>query len=209
VSRCGFALCFCCTAIVEQLGMPLVPVVAMTDYRIGDRMHRLLRGYKDAPTAATREARTAALGALVQLWLVANAESLRVRFASGWDLVTTVPSTCGRVGSPADALAGAVPALAALHRPVLARGPDHLGHLSAARRGFALASGSEYADLRAHRLLVFDDTVVTGARAQSAAAALRGGGIRVVGILVVGRALGAGQTSRARRIRTAPSSRTG
>jgi len=37
---------------------------------------------------------------------------------------------------------------------------------------------------------VFDDTVTTGARAQSAAAALRECGARVAGILVVGRVLG-------------------
>ena len=38
-------------------------------------------------------------------------------------------------------------------------------------------------------VLVFDDSVTTGARAQSAAAALRLAGARVVGILAVGRAL--------------------
>jgi adenine/guanine phosphoribosyltransferase-like PRPP-binding protein len=37
-------------------------------------------------------------------------------------------------------------------------------------------------------VLVFDDSVTTGARSQSAAAALRMSGAHVVGILVVGRA---------------------
>jgi predicted amidophosphoribosyltransferase len=186
----GFALCFCCATIVEQLRMPLVPVVAMADYRIGDRLHRLLRGYKDAPSPAARHARTSALAALVELWLESNADVLRARFVD-WDLVTTVPSTCGRVGSPVDALAGAVPGLAALHRSsVLSPGTDRVGHLRAARRGYVVSASIGRRGLRGRRILVLDDTVVTGARAQSAAAALRAGGARVSGILAVGRVLG-------------------
>jgi orotate phosphoribosyltransferase len=37
---------------------------------------------------------------------------------------------------------------------------------------------------------VFDDSITTGSRAQSAAAALRMAGAQVVGILAVGRAVG-------------------
>ena len=92
----GFAHCFCCTTIVEQLAMPLVPVVAMTEYRIGDRMHGLLRGYKDAPSTEARASRRSALAALVELWLAANGDAVRARFSGGWDLVTAVPSSCGR-----------------------------------------------------------------------------------------------------------------
>jgi predicted amidophosphoribosyltransferase len=188
----GFALCFCCTAVVEQLRLPLVPVVAMAEYRLGDRMHRLLRGYKDAPSLVAREARTAALAALVELWLGANEESLRVRFSGGWDLVTTVPSSRGRVGSPADALVERVLSLADATRSLLVRGDERLGHLVAARRGYVLSPDVESRALADKSVLVFDDSVTTGARAQSAAAALRTVGVRVKGILVVGRALGAG-----------------
>ncbi|HEY4929250.1 MAG TPA: hypothetical protein VIH95_08855 [Acidimicrobiales bacterium] len=38
----------------RQLGLPLVPLVALREYRIGDADHRRLRGYKDAPTPAQR-----------------------------------------------------------------------------------------------------------------------------------------------------------
>jgi predicted amidophosphoribosyltransferase len=189
---CGFPLCFCCTTIVEQLRLPLVPVVAMTDYRIGGRMHGLLRGYKDAPSREARAARTSALAALVALWLDANEDRVRARFGAGWDLVATVPSSRGRAGSPAAALVDRVPPLAELDRALLVRGDDRLGHLVASRRGFVLSSALERSALGTRRVLVFDDTMTTGARAQSAAAALREGGVRVTGILVVGRALGAG-----------------
>lgn len=183
--------------------MPLAPVVAMTEYRIGDRMHGLLRGYKDAPSVEARAARRSALTALVELWLSANEDTLRARFSGGWDLVTTVPSSCGRAGSPADALVEAVPGLAELDRPLLVRGDEPLGHLVASRRGYVASSELERRALAARRILVFDDTVTTGARAQSAAAALRECGAKVAGILVVGRVLGV-ESRRCGTVRGAP-----
>jgi orotate phosphoribosyltransferase len=60
----------------------------------------------------------------------------------------------------------------------------------AARRGFELADGVERGRLEGRRVLVVDDTVITGSRAQSAAAALRIHGAHVVGILVLGRVVG-------------------
>jgi predicted amidophosphoribosyltransferase len=189
-NRRGFARCFCCTTIVEQLALPLAPVVAMTEYRIGDRMHGLLRGYKDAPSAEARMARRTALATLVELWLASNADAVRDRCSGGWDLVTTVPSSWRRAGSPADALVEAVPGLAELVQPLLVRGDEPLGHLVASRRGYVVSSGIERRVLHGRRILVFDDTLTTGARAQSAAAALRECGARVAGILVVGRVLG-------------------
>ena len=47
-TRPSFAVCFCCSVLVRQLRMPLVPVVAMAAYRLGGGLHRHLRGYKDA-----------------------------------------------------------------------------------------------------------------------------------------------------------------
>jgi hypothetical protein len=207
--RLGYALCFCCTAIAEQLRLPLVPIVAMCDYRVGDRMHRLLRGYKDASSPEARAARTSALAALVELWLDSNADSLQSRFSGGWDLVTTVPSSCGRRGSPARALLEGVPALAGLRRPLLVRGHDCLGHLVASRRGYVLSEDVERRALRARSVLVVDDSVTTGARAQSAAATLRDAGVHVKGILVVGRALGAGAVRRRPPLPDAPGARLG
>jgi predicted amidophosphoribosyltransferase len=57
------------------------------------------------------------------------------------------------------------------------------------RNGFALLPGVDRAGLDGLPVLVFDDSITTGARAQSAAATLRLAGARVVGNLAVGRAL--------------------
>ncbi len=187
--RPRFALCFCCRTTIRQLQMPLAPVVAMTDYRVGDGMHRLLRGYKDAPVDEVRRQRLGALSSLVESWMAANLELLDERFDTPWSVVATVPSSRRPVGSPADAVATRVPGLARLHRPLLVRGPRTVDHLIASRHGFEVATHVDPGWLRNQRILVFDDSITTGARAQSAVAALRGRGAHVVGVLAVGRAV--------------------
>jgi len=184
-----FAHCFCCATLVRQLRMPLVPVVAVADYRVGDPMHRRLRGYKDAPVAEARETCAARLGDLVRVWMAANRAQLDRQFVPGWDLVATVPSSGRPVGAPADDLVRRVPTLALRHRTLLVRGPETTGHLRAARRGFEIPSSVDSESLIGRRVLVFDDSITTGARAQSAAAALRMAGADVVGVLAVGRSV--------------------
>ena len=51
-------------------------------------------------------------------------------------------------------------------------------------------------DVAGRRLVVVDDTWVTGARARSAATALARAGARVAGIVVVGRAVDPGASTR-------------
>ncbi len=186
-----FALCFCCTVVAGQLRMPLVPLVAAVDYRVHDGMHRRLRGYKDAVVAEQRQRYRRELAGLIGPWLEASAPGLRRRFGSGWDVVTTVPSSRRPAGSPVDAVVREVPALRTLRRPLLVCGPSRTDHLVAARQGFELARGVDLSWLRGRSVLIVDDSVTTGARAQSAAAALRIGGARVPGIVVIGRAVAA------------------
>ncbi|HEX3461674.1 MAG TPA: hypothetical protein VHT49_12275 [Acidimicrobiales bacterium] len=183
----GFGLCFCCSTLVRRLRMPLAPVTAVTPYRVGDEMHRLLRGYKDASEAEARSARTARLAGLLCQWLGDHQGRLSGRTGGPWDMVVGVPSS-HRPGAPVDALVQGVPALARKHRPLLVGGTEPTDHLVASRRGFAVAADRESRDrTRGDRALVVDDSFTTGARAQSAVAALRMAGIRVAGVLVVGR----------------------
>lgn len=183
----GFALCYCCTTLIGRLQMPLAPVTAVTPYRVGDRMHRLLRGYKDAPMAEARSICTSQLAGILRWWLSEHGDRLLARTGGPWDLVVGVPSS-QRPMAPVDALVDAVPALARQHLSLLVRGPEFTDHLVASRRGFAVTSdGDAGCDERGRRALVVDDSFTTGARAQSAVAALRLAGVRVAGVLVVGR----------------------
>lgn len=186
----GFAHCFCCATLVRRLQMPLVPVEALIDYRMGDRMHRRLRGYKDAPVADVRRAHARALAAVVEHRMAEARVGLEQRFGSGWDLVVTVPSSSRPAGTPVDALVALVPALAAQHGSLLVRGSEPMDHLQPSRRGFEVRASVDRNLLHRRRILVFDDTLITGARAQSAVAALRIAGGQVVGVVTAGRVVG-------------------
>jgi glutamine phosphoribosylpyrophosphate amidotransferase len=169
--------------------MPLVPLVTVTEYQTGDGMHRRLRGYKDAPVAEVRDECTEQLAQMLGGWQNVDAAGTGRGIVSRWDLVATVPSSRRPEGAPVAAVVDAVPRLGRCHRPLLARGPAPTGHLLAARRGFVIRPEVDRDRLRGARVLLVDDTVVTGARAQSAAAALRLGGAQVVGVLALGRAV--------------------
>ena len=73
--------------------------------------------------------------------------------------------------------------------PGRAEGPRARVRSQAHREAFAPAPGVDRAGLNDLTVVVIDDTTTTGAAAQSAAAALRLAGARVVGVLVLGRAL--------------------
>ena len=187
-TRGRFALCYCCRVLVRQLQMPLVPMVAVADYRVGDALHRRLRGYKDAPVArGPGPASPSWSPCSTPGWTPAGpgcaVDSARV--GMWWQrcrppivrrALRSMPSCPGYLRStPSTVRCWARPA--------------PTGHLAAARRGFALGPGVDRDWLRHQTVLVVDDSVVTGARAQSAAAALRLGGARVAGVVAVGRAM--------------------
>ena len=184
----GFGLCFCCSTLVDQLQMPLAPVTAVTSYRVGDKMHVLLRGYKDGSSVDARSAYRERVAAILRRWLGDHRGKLLNRTGGRWDLTVGVPSSHRPIGTPVDTVIAAVPDLARTHRRLLVRGTEPTDHLVASRLGFAVVPDLELGHRgRKLRALVVDDSFTTGARAQSAVAALRTAGIRVAGVLVVGR----------------------
>jgi hypothetical protein len=158
----------------------------MAEYRVGDTLHGRLRGYKDAPEAGVRERHRDALTRDLASWL---SDGTPVGCLGHWSVVAPVPSTRRPGAPPAGALLDGVPALGGHRLDLLGRGRRAADHLDARRDGFALLPGIDRAGLAGLPVLLFDDSVTTGARSQSAAAALRLAGARVVGVLAVGRAL--------------------
>ena len=184
----GIPVCFCCRVVAEQLGLPLVPLVAQVEYRVGDRIHHRLRAYKDDPVLDVRAQCRGHLVDDLSRWMAVCGRLLDQRIGA-WSVVTTVPSSCRPGPAPAELLVDGVPALASRHLRLLVRGPGSLAHLGADRTAFTLAPGVDRAGLAGLAVLVFDDTTTTGAAAQSAAATLRLAGAQVVGALAIGRAL--------------------
>ena len=102
---------------VRQLRMPLAPVLAIAEYRLGDGLHRRLRGYKDAPVAEARHACAAELAGRVRSWLAADPHP-PAPLGSGpvgmwWPRFPPPPV---RRVAPAEVLVSQVPDLARGHR---------------------------------------------------------------------------------------------
>ena len=181
-------VCFCCRLTARQLGLPLVPTVVTTEYRLGDEAHLRLRGYKDAVHHVERDHHRRALAEGLDRWLADHVELLAGGLGR-WDVATPVPSTHRPGPAPVGRLIDDVPGLAGCRLDLLGRGRSVPRHLAARRDGFVPLPGVDRRALEGRRVLVVDDSVTTGARSQSAAAALRLAGARVVGVLAIGRAL--------------------
>jgi hypothetical protein len=108
-------------------------------------------------------------------------------------MVLAVPSTARPSGAPLSRVPGLGDDVrarlgACWCDDVLWRGPGRLGHMRPARDGFVVPPDRR-AVVHGRHVLVLDDTYVSGARAQSAAGALRLAGAASVRIVAAGRVL--------------------
>jgi predicted amidophosphoribosyltransferase len=182
--RPGWALCWSCARVLEQVRQPCPTVAPITLYEVGSSIHGILRGYKDSASAVTRRRHQSTLRALMGRFLSEHQRCVTAG-APPWDLVTTVPSTTGRPGlHPLAQILEAVPGLASQHQHLLAWSGQPLGHLEASDQAFRVTHPVERA-----RVLVLDDTWTSGSRAQSAASALALAGARVAAVVVAGRVI--------------------
>ncbi len=200
-ARDGRSECWCCGAVSGALGWassPLVVPVALC--RTGDRLHAVLRGYKDAPVVAARRHFSRRVGAHLSGFLGMHGGCIAAAASSSWDCVAVVPSSTrphgARGGSvpaphPLGEVVGTITSLSGLARVEIVRGHGSAHHLAPDAHAFAVG-----ADARGRRVLLLDDTWVTGARMQSAAATLVAAGAEVVAMVVAGRAVGAVGTGR-------------
>ncbi len=183
--RPGFATCWSCARVAGQLGWVCPLVVPMSLYVVRSPLHDCLRRYKDAARQDSRRRAARSVTTLLVRFLVDHGDCLRTAAGTGWDYLSTVPSSTGRTGThPLEAALGQVRELAARHRPTLCRGPGRLGHTRASVNGFSTCRPVD-----GDRVLLVDDTFTSGARAQSAAAALHRAGAQVVAIVPVGRVI--------------------
>ncbi len=187
----GHQICWSCHVVRRQLGIELTRTVPISLFAPGTLLHELLVGYKAAPSRRVRADRQASLSRLLGEFF-----SLHLRCLLGpvlGDHAVTLAVPVPSSSAPRPSWGGEHPLIGLigtslatepglLLAPVMARGTEPLGHLRASRRGFRLV-----APVAGRRVLVVDDTYTSGARSQSAAAALASGGAEVVAIVPIGR----------------------
>lgn len=176
---CGPAPCGPCRTAALLLGPLRADATAFCALApVGGELARDLLAYKHPHVpAAARAAAAGRLAARLRDWLAAHEATLAAAAgAPRFDRLTTVPSTLGRRTHPLPAVAGGRAVALLVPAPS-----------AAAPRGFSPARYRVVAPVRGRSVLVVEDAWVTGAHAQSAAAALKRAGARAVAVLALGR----------------------
>ncbi len=184
--RAGYARCRSCWEVMRQVSHPVSLVVPISLYETTDQLWTVLRGYKDGRTPQERTRFTLQVAATLGRFLAGHQHCVAGPGEPPWELLGTVPSTGGRLGTHPlrDAIRLLPPPLGDREAELLAPGPVRVGHNRADDEGFRVR-----AEVRDRRVLLVDDTFTSGARVQSAASALRLAGADVVAAVVVGRVI--------------------
>jgi hypothetical protein len=175
--------------------LPLVPVLPAHLCPVPGSLYTVLMGYKESPVDEARQRFAPLVLRLFADFLVTHRTCLAEAAGSGVDLVLPVPSSARPGRTPLEAVEGlaalclsSVPPGASWTPRALQRAEGDIGHMRPHARAFAVP-GSWRATVRGARVLLLDDTYVSGARAQSAAAALRHCGARSVLVAPLGRVI--------------------
>ncbi|WNV91355.1 hypothetical protein [Umezawaea sp. Da 62-37] len=177
--------CDRCREHLDLAGSVLAQVVVPISLAIrGKQFAHELWHYKDSRLLAVRNRIRLGLTAVTERFVATHEPCLATAAGvENFDLVTTVPSTGGRVDHPLALMVGkTMSTTRSRYRPVLRTGQD-----AAEGRKFSLDRFSATGRVDGSRILLVDDTWTTGANAQSAAAALRTAGAKTVAVLVLGR----------------------
>jgi hypothetical protein len=188
------ALCFACRVVATRLGLPLAPALPVRLCPLPGPLYRVLMGYKESAVDEARRHFARLVHALLAAFLAEHGPCIAAVAGGPIDRVLAVPSTLRPSGPPLAALEGLADTVrvafggARWAPDLLRRAAAPVGHMRPDAGAFAVGSGPVAPSaLRGSRALLLDDTYVSGARAQSAAAALRRAGAGGVVIVPVGR----------------------
>jgi hypothetical protein len=185
----GWETCFACNSARRILGdLALDTVAFVTLAPVGEQMaHDLFTYKRPSVPPHLRRTRTVLLAAILWRWLSEHEECLAA--AAGiqserFDIITSVPSASGRAGTHpvTQIVSGIVTGTAERYREVLRLIRGDIPSREVARDRFVATT-----DLSGQNVLLIDDTWTTGAKMQSASAALKIGGATRVGGLAIGR----------------------
>ena len=185
-------MCFACGWVGRRLGRPLAPVFPVRLCPLPSPLYTVLLGYKESPVSEARGRFAPMVRQIAACFVGGHAACLASAARGPFDLVCAVPSSARPSGSPLEAVDGLGLAVGSLTDArwvpgLLGRGRFPVGHMRPHPGAYAVSRAAP--ELRGRRVLLLDDTYVSGARAQSGAAALRAGGADAVVIVALGRVL--------------------
>ena len=179
----GYAHCRHCRAVRGHADV-VVPISLCIR---GSALHAALRGYKDGTQQRVRDLHASRLAALVDEFLDGHERCLAaVAKQRMFDAVTVVPSSSPVRDELRPNLRQLVAELASTTRSRHSRLLMATGAVPATA-GFDPRRYLGSPDVAGQRILLLEDTWVTGSRAQSAAAALRAAGAVCIAVLAIGR----------------------
>ena len=180
-----------------RLGLPLAAVLPVRLCLLPGPLYTVLMGYKESAVDEARRHFARLVRALLAAFLAEHGPCIAAAAGGPIDRVLAVPSTARPIGPPLAAIGGLADAVRAAFGgacwtpDLLRRASAPVGHMRPDAAAFAVRTGpvapTASSVLRGSRALLLDDTYVSGARAQSAAAALRRAGARSVVIVPIGR----------------------
>lgn len=196
----AFALCFACQTVARRLGRTLAAVLPVSLCPLPGPLYSVLMGYKESPVAEVRRRSARKVEELLTEFLTEHRWCVFTLLGGFVDVVLPVPSS-SRPGPPplngvpglsknvVSVLEGASCGILSPWCPtVLQRALAPVGHLQPDRHAFEVPAWARPM-VGGSRILLIDDTYVSGARAQSAASALRDAGAHRVLIVPVGRVI--------------------
>ena len=193
-SLAGRRVCFACRWVGQRLDLPLAPVLPVRLCPLPSPLYAVLMGYKEAPVAEARHRFSPMIRQLFDDFLADHAPCVTAAAGGPVELALPVPSTARPHGAPLEGLEGLGRAVrarlpAACWSPgLLMRTRAPVGHMRPHAGAFEVPAAVQRA-VAGRGAVLLDDTYVSGARAQSAAAALRHAGARGVVIVALGRVL--------------------
>ena len=184
--QAGFARCYQCDLAHARCAGLLADVVAPVAYAVkGGRLAGDLWRYKSGAAGATEAG--ARLAAMLARFLREHSDQVwrAAGMIAGPGLAAVVPSGQGRPG--AHPLAGIVASCVDVPIVPLSTAPGAAARARGLADGVAVGWLTVGGAVAGTDVLLVDDTWVSGASAQSAAAALKAAGARQVALVVIGR----------------------
>jgi len=190
-----FAHCFACRTVARRLNLPLTPVIPVQLCPVTGPLYAALMGYKESSIDEVRRQFAGRVRDLFSRFLAVHRACLVAAIGGGVDVVLAVPSTSRPGGASLEGVDG-LPELvlsglggqACWVPAALQRASGAIGHMHPNRHAFAVPRSARRV-IGTSRVLLLDDTYVSGSRAQSAAAALRLSGAQSVVVVPAGRVL--------------------